>query len=153
MTVKVVSAFPVKMGGQVDTDKIVESLGFPSNRWINQKNFPLNNEKEWTDEIEIIEAPGRLMSENYALDLLADAGLERPTYAHGIRFTEQFGKMSSEEKPSLLFWHEPWKDPQGRDRILCLDRENDRRRWLTLIQVITSLGFNERCALVGVRKY
>lgn len=143
------SVFTVKMGGPENTDQITKALGFPFNDWITQKNFPLKpSSTPWEDDIEIVD-PGKSFTEEEGLQILADKGLVRPSYEHGIRFAEQHGKATtSEKKPFVIFLHEPWRDPFGRRRIVCLDRLAQRRR---LYLSYPGLGFRDRCVLAGVR--
>lgn len=117
------SVFRVKMGGPETIDQITAALGFPFNDWITQANFPLTpSEAPWEDEIEIID-PGCSFSEAEGLQFLKDAKLGRPTYAHGIRFGQQFGKATtSAKKPFIVFLHEAWLDPNRHRRVLYIDR-------------------------------
>lgn len=143
------SVFVVKMGGPENTDQITSALGFPFNDWITQKNFPLKpSETPWEDVIEIVD-PGRSFTEEEGLQILKDKGLERPTYEHGIRFGQQFGKTTtSEKKPFVIFLHEAWQDPNGNRRIVFLDRDAEYRE---LCLDYPGSRFNDYCVLAGVR--
>ena len=117
------SSFTVKMGGRETADQIRATLGFALDGWITQANFPLGpSETPWEDEVEFID-PGSSFGREDALILLGEAGLDRPTYEHALRFAEQHGKTTiSEKKPYVVFLHEAWKDPFGDNRVMVLDR-------------------------------
>ena len=141
--------FRVRLGGPETTDEIVANLGFPANEWITRANFPLTPRQALEEvEIQIID-PGRSFNKNEGLALLAEVKLERPTYEHGIRFSQQHGKLTtSSEKPFVLFLHEVWEDPEGLFRVLCLFRSPDRR-WLHLD--FADDVFFDSCVLAGVK--
>jgi len=141
--------FRVRLGGIETTDEIVSNLGFPANELITQENFPIQPHAAIEEvEIQIVD-PNRNFREEEGLVILAEVKLERPTYEHGIRFSQQHGRImtSSNKKPFVLFLHEAWKDPEGVSRILCLFRSPDRR-WLHLDCL--SIGFFDTCVLAGV---
>jgi len=142
--------FCVRLAGPETTDEIVGSLGFPVNSYITQQNFPILPRLA-IEEIEIVD-PGRSFSEKEGLAMIAEVKLERPTYEHGIRFSQQHGRVmtSSNKKPFVLFLHEAWEDPEGVRRVLCLFRSPDRR-WLHLDY--PDDGFFDSCVLAGVRPH
>jgi hypothetical protein len=143
------SVFIAKMGGANNTDEITAALGFAFNEWITQANFPLKpSETPWEDEIEIVD-PGKSFSEEEGLAILKEEGLLRPTYEHGIRFAEQFGKATtSEKKPYVIFLHEAWRDPDRNRRIVYLLRSAGYRE---LGLSYPGRRFYGRCVLAGVR--
>ena len=140
--------FHVKLGGPENTDQITAALGFPSNDWITQKNFPLKPHAIEDVEIEIID-PGCSFSGEEGLKFLASANLGRPTYEHALRFAEQHGKATtSDKKPFVIFLHEAWQDPYRHRRVLYL--------YLDLRLRKLNLGypgsrFFSDCVLAGVR--
>ncbi len=141
--------FRVKVGGSETTDEIVANLGFPANELITQGNFPIQPRLAIEEvEIQIVD-PDCNFREEEGLVILTEAKLERPTYEHGIRFSQQYGKVtSSSAKPFVLFLHKAWQDPEGVRRILCLFRSPDHRR---LHLDFPDDGFFDTCVLAGVK--
>jgi len=129
--------FRVKMGGPEDTDQIVKALNFlECDPRITQENFPLAvGDVLAEDEIEIVDLnlrPDNLEENGFyereGLDFLKAKSLDRPTYAHAIRFAAQYGKVTtSERKANIMFLHDPWegtRDQRGR-YVLSLCRLAD----------------------------
>jgi hypothetical protein len=148
--------FRLRMGGPETTDQITAGLGFPFDPKITQTNFPLNaSESPRQDEIEIIDpewlGEEPTFSEEEGLKLLADARLDPPTYEHGIRFAQQYGKtITSTEKPFVYFLQESLQDPEGHHCVLVLIRDGENN--------MLYLGFPENgfdyddCVLAAVRR-
>ena len=143
------SVFKVKIGTPEDTDQIMSSLGFPFNKMINQKNFPLViSDGPREEEIEIFN-PCVTFDKEEGLKILKDNGLLPPSYEHGLRFARQYGKATiSEKKPFIVFLHEPWKDPLRNNRVLCINRYPGDRE---LILDYSDFKFHEGSVLAGVR--
>ncbi len=119
------------------------------NEWINQKNFPLKAKEIPEDDEVVIYDPGTSFTEEEGLAILKREGLLRPTYEHGLRFAREHGTTTtSAKKPFVIFLHEPWRDPSGDRRIVCVDRNPDDRE---LYLVYPDCGFDDRCVLAGVR--
>lgn len=146
------SVFRVKLGGPETTDSIVQVLregGFWINEYITQENFPLTPSKNLQeDEIEIID-PDCSFSEEEGLRILKKKGLARPTHEHAIQFAGQWGTATtSQEKPFVVFLHEPWQDPSGNRRVVYLRRPPSSRK---LCLNYPGSEFNDYCVLAGVR--
>ena len=147
------SSFRVKMGAAETTDEIAAYLnanGFNYvNEWINQKNFPLKAKEIPEDDEVVIYDPGTSFTEEEGLAILKREGLLRPTYEHGLRFAREHGTTTtSAKKPFVIFLHEPWQDPDGDRRIVCVNRYPDDRK-LSLGYPGSRFGGN--CVLAGVR--
>jgi hypothetical protein len=147
------SSFRVKMGAAETTDEIAAYLnanGFNYvNEWINQKNFPLKAKEIPEDDEVVIYDPGTSFTEEEGLAILKREGLLRPTYEHGLRFAREHGTTTtSAKKPFVIFLHEPWRDPRGHRRVVCVRRSPDYRE---LGLYCPGSKFCDYCVLAGVR--
>jgi hypothetical protein len=125
--------YRVKLGDPITTDQITSALGFQFHEWITQANFPLKQAKNpWEDEIQFI-VPGSGFTEEEGLWFLAMAKLDRPTYEHGIRLAQQYGKKATLCRPtnSVVFLHKPWRGPDRAYHVVRVALDEDFP-WLNL---------------------
>src|SRR5688572_12118379 len=117
------SIFRVTIGGGTTTRQIAKALrkagSYVSDSIIRSKFFALPPHSEEDVEIEIICGPKYRLNEKLGLWLLEDAGLERPTCEHALRFAEQWGmRTTSKKKPFIIFLHKPWQSIYHSRRVL-----------------------------------
>ena len=110
--------FKVRMGSQENTDDITAAPGFRVNELITQASFPIMpGIAPWVDEIETFPVGGQSLENG--LRILEGKGLLRPTHEHGIRFAQQHWRTNEFlGKTYVVFPHEMWQDPEGRQVIL-----------------------------------
>jgi hypothetical protein len=159
--VLVTGIFNVKLGGATTTDDIVkeweDTTKAPFNN-LTQKNFPLTPHAEEIVEIEIFD-PGDDYSDEHGeggfseeegLACLEASELERPTYEHALRFAEQWGRVTTfEDKPFILFLHEPWSGRGDNCAVVEIDRgPNDRS-----LHLRTPHSDFNNVMLAGVRRH
>jgi hypothetical protein len=98
-------------------------VGDYARKFAEGKEFPIATSKDEFD-IEYVEFDYDLTS----LQVLAEferRGLARPQPEDALRFGEKY--PDEQKKGPIMFLHEPWLDPRGDRRVLCLDRIGARR--------------------------
>jgi hypothetical protein len=142
--------FRVLMGGPENTEEITSSFDFPFNPYITEANFPSKGRGEsWEDEIVVLD-PRCSFNEPQGLRILHDIGLDRPTCEHALRFAQQHARTTvSDDKPFIVFLHEPWRDSKDRPHVLCLDRHSE---FPALSLAFPDAGLDARFVMAGVRR-
>jgi hypothetical protein len=142
--------YTIKLGGATGTDEIVGVLrraGLEVSNLITSRAFPFEAHPEEDGEIQILD-PGYEFSKGEGLELLAAAGLRRPTVEEALRFAERFGTTTKGEKRHIVFLHEPYQAPDGYGRVLVVSRPPGRR---TLSSTFPDSRFGTVYVLAGVR--
>ena len=107
-----------KIGDGRTTEELVRAGNYNhANQNINSRNFPVRSAKRGMREIVLLEFDHDSTSE----EVLAEAakqGLERPVYEDALYFGVEHPEVQR-ERP-VVFFHEPWRDPDGYLLVLCL---------------------------------
>jgi len=142
--------YVVRLGGCLSTDQIVTALR-ERHLWVSpeitQEKFPLSRRGVSEDILEIV-TPSADFTEEEGWRILADHGLERPTYEHAIHFAEQHGTTTAGSRSQfVLFLHQTLR---GDRRIIDLHRHPDGNELRLNDPDLKFLA--EDCVLAGVRR-